>query len=121
HDHKYDPITQKDYYRMSAFFNSIDESGLYSHFTQAVPTPALLLYGEGVEAKHRALRKQIAENEAALVKIETEAQTRFEEWRASGTVKAPQALATFSFDEVTTNRSPNAMNTNLPARFVESP
>ena len=28
------------------FFNSIDESGLYSHFTDAVPTPTLLLMDE---------------------------------------------------------------------------
>ena len=41
HSHKYDPITQKEYYQLFAFFNSIDESGLYSHFTNAVPTPAL--------------------------------------------------------------------------------
>ena len=34
HDHKFDPITQRDYYGLFAFFNSIDESGLYSHFTE---------------------------------------------------------------------------------------
>ncbi len=28
HDHKYDPIKQKDYYRMFAFFNSVKEKGL---------------------------------------------------------------------------------------------
>jgi mono/diheme cytochrome c family protein len=27
HDHKYDPFTQRDYYRLSAYFNSIDENG----------------------------------------------------------------------------------------------
>lgn len=43
HDHKYDPISQQDYYQLAAFFNSIDESGLYSHFTDAVPTPTLQL------------------------------------------------------------------------------
>lgn len=30
HDHKYDPITQKDFYRFSAFFNNIKEVGLES-------------------------------------------------------------------------------------------
>lgn len=30
HDHKYDPISQKDYYRMSAFFNNVKEVGLES-------------------------------------------------------------------------------------------
>ncbi len=41
HSHKYDPITQKEYYQLFGFFNSIDESGLYSHFTDAVPTPTM--------------------------------------------------------------------------------
>jgi len=37
HDHKYDPISQREYYQLAAFFNSIDESGLYSHFTVRFP------------------------------------------------------------------------------------
>jgi hypothetical protein len=30
HDHKYDPILQKDYYQLAAFFNSVKETGLES-------------------------------------------------------------------------------------------
>jgi len=43
HDHKFDPLTQKDYYGLSAFFDNVDEYGLISFFTSAVPTPAMPL------------------------------------------------------------------------------
>ncbi len=42
HDHKYDPVSMRDYYALSAFFNSIDENGLYDR-TAKVPSPTLLL------------------------------------------------------------------------------
>lgn len=39
HDHKYDPITQRDYYRFFAFFNSVPERGLDGDGgVNAVPT-----------------------------------------------------------------------------------
>ena len=47
HDHRFDPITQRDYYSLFAFFNNIDESGLYSHFTNATPSPSMPALGAG--------------------------------------------------------------------------
>jgi hypothetical protein len=35
HDHKYDPISQKDYYSTFAFFNQVDEKGLYGDISLA--------------------------------------------------------------------------------------
>ena len=55
HDHKFDPITQRDYYSLFAFFNNIDESGLYSHFTDATPSPSLLLWPAGSRIERRSL------------------------------------------------------------------
>ena len=52
HDHKFDAITQRDYYSLFAFFNNIDESGLYSHFTNATPSPSLLLWPPEKEKQH---------------------------------------------------------------------
>jgi hypothetical protein len=60
HDHKFDPIAQKEYYQLSAFFNNIDEAGLYSYFTDSVPTPTLLLTEEATASKIEELDKQIA-------------------------------------------------------------
>ena len=37
HDHKFDPITQKDYYRMFAFFNNVLEYGEDGRIANAVP------------------------------------------------------------------------------------
>ncbi|MFG0317746.1 MAG: DUF1553 domain-containing protein [Planctomycetota bacterium JB042] len=45
HDHKYDPITQDDYYSLFAYFNSVDERGVYPNdFEQARAYPARLLF-----------------------------------------------------------------------------
>ncbi|MEX2263824.1 MAG: DUF1553 domain-containing protein [Bryobacteraceae bacterium] len=37
HDHKYDPIRQKDFYRMFAFFNNVPEKGLVYNFGNEEP------------------------------------------------------------------------------------
>ena len=66
HDHKYDPLTQKDFYGLSAFFGNIDEHGLYSHFTETAPTPALPLYKDDQEARHKQLKQEISESEKLL-------------------------------------------------------
>ncbi len=65
HDHKFDPITQRDYFSLFAFFNNIDESGLYSHYTQrdAQPVAAAVVGGEGeaaqtAEGPHRIERSR---------------------------------------------------------------
>ena len=112
HDHKYDPLSQRDYYSLSAFFNSIDESGLYSHFTQAVPTPTMLLYKPGQEAQHQTLREAITKAEARLA----------QQFLAATNEPAPAALsplpapvAAYAFDEVVSGRSPNRLGTNSAA------
>jgi hypothetical protein len=121
HDHKYDPISQREYYQLFAYFNNIDESGLYSHFTRATPSPTLLLYGDDVAARHNALKKQITAAENALAEIRKGARDRFEQWKASEfELSIPDPVAAFAFDEVVSNRVVNSVTTNH-ARLVDNP
>ena len=84
HDHKYDPITMKDFYSFSAFLNNIDEQGLFSRFTNATPTPAMFLYNEDQEATHQKLKVSIATNLKALQDLKPAARERFQKWLADG-------------------------------------
>ena len=68
HDHKYDPISQKDYYRFFAFFNTIAEKGLDGKNGNAAP---VLQLPTAAQASEQAwLQQAIAEHEAALPKEE---------------------------------------------------
>ncbi len=66
HDHKYDPISQKEYYQLFAFFANIDEAGLYSYFTDSVPTPTMELT---TPAQEKALSDLTARVRATEVRL----------------------------------------------------
>jgi len=124
HDHKFDPITQKDYYRFFSFFNSTDESGLYSHFTDAIPSPTVLLFKDDAqEQKHSEMRRAIAARMQELAARRSVATVDFEKWREQMKELAPPAglLGHYSFDSITNGRAPNALGTNYPAKLAESP
>src|SRR5687768_1015901 len=103
HDHKYDPITQKDYYRLFAFFNSTDESGLYSHFTDAIPSPALLLFKDDAqEQKYKQLKAAIRARDAQVPNF-----------TGNGGL-----VARYTFDHM---KVTNSVNTKFAAKLSENP
>ena len=83
HDHKYDPISQREYYRLSAFFDNIDESGLYSFWTHSTPTPAMLLLDDDGRERVQFVNNQIAAAEQRLSAIAAGEQTAFRQWLAA--------------------------------------
>jgi hypothetical protein len=121
HDHKYDPIRQSDYYRLAAFFNNIDESGLYSHFTRATPTPTLLLYPEGAESRHAELLDQRDRLEARLGSVRKEVfDQKLGQFPGSPVeVMVPEESDRFPFDEV--NPAANSREEKRPAQLVDGP
>lgn len=110
HDHKFDPVSQHDYYALTAFFNSIDESGLYSHFTNATPSPSLLLYKGDEKSRHAELKQGVASLEEQL-KVKTAAAMQgFDAGKAKASrdaLKLPSPVAAYSFDEKGEKGFPN--------------
>lgn len=71
HNHKYDPFTQKEYYQLAAYFNSIDESGAndaggLAHPLLLFPTPEQQARIDRHKAEEQRLEAERAELEKAL-------------------------------------------------------
>ncbi|WP_246146009.1 DUF1553 domain-containing protein [Rubripirellula lacrimiformis] len=66
HNHKYDPISQEEYFQLTAYFDNIDEAGLYSYFTDAIPTPTLSLPTPLEESRLAEKQKAVAKAERRI-------------------------------------------------------
>ncbi|MBL8214411.1 MAG: DUF1553 domain-containing protein [Bryobacterales bacterium] len=96
HDHKYDPISQRDFYRFFAFFNNVDEKGLDGREGNA--KPMLPLPEPSQETRLTELRAAIAAREALLPEKEVEAAVAQWAATASPSVGPSGALAHYEMD-----------------------
>ncbi|MGF1558001.1 MAG: DUF1553 domain-containing protein [Flavobacteriaceae bacterium] len=109
HDHKYDPISQKNYYEMYSFFNNVNESGQIS-WDWSMPVPNLLLPTEEQEEFMAYVDKLVEDKEnslAAIIKKEaTEAihWINYEKYKTLGKNRFPEKLvAKVDFDNGSIN------------------
>ncbi len=124
HDHKYDPITQKDFYSLFAFFQNIDEAGQTSYFTDSMPVPTLMLPTFEQERKVLELRGKIAAQEQHLTMAREPQRVEFAGWLAepgrNTNMSVPGLIAHFSFDEIVSNKVVSLVGSNS-AKAVEGP
>ena len=81
HNHRYDPYTQKDFYRLAAFFADIEERGAYKG-PDATPTkrpPEIVVLSPIERDEADALRKQIATLRPDAIKEKVELDKRLAE------------------------------------------
>lgn len=64
HDHKFDPVSQKEYYQLTAFFNNLREQGMNAN--DGNYSPLLPLTTPAAEEKMDSLRKMIRAKEQEL-------------------------------------------------------
>jgi mono/diheme cytochrome c family protein len=79
HDHKYDPIKQKDYYRLFAFFNGVKEKGLDGRDGNAdpflrLPTSEQQRQFDELTARIKTLDAQLADSKIKPAQEQWEAQ-----------------------------------------------
>lgn len=106
HDHKYDPVSQKNYYQLTSFFNNIDEAGQIS-WDDAMPSPTMLLPTPPQEQVLRYINQKIARQGTLVAAVQKEGERDFEQWiqtKSYGSLKdqtIPKTglQARFSFDK----------------------
>ncbi|MEC9476923.1 MAG: DUF1553 domain-containing protein [Planctomycetota bacterium] len=121
HDHKFDPIQQREYYALSAFFSGIDESGLYSHFTAAVPTPALTLFDQQDNDRIVELTAAVNHADEHLSEVSGTRREAFDLWQQQQEDSYPPPFFTdvtghFSFDEIIDGTCQNKVDPAHPAK-----
>ena len=78
HDHKYDPISQRDYYRFFAFFNNVPERGLDGSRGNAAPL--LNVASPELETVIASFKKRFLQAEAKFKPIQKEISEAQAEW-----------------------------------------
>jgi hypothetical protein len=95
HDHKFDPITQREFYQLFSFFNNIRETGLAKADD---PPPVLEVASAEQRAELAKLTAARQEAKAAFRKIAEPLETEIAAWEVSSAAElkpAEQALAAY--------------------------
>ncbi|MDP3072886.1 MAG: DUF1553 domain-containing protein [Opitutaceae bacterium] len=140
HDHKFDPITQRDYYSLFAFFQNIDEAGqiTFKGMADSMPVPTMLLTTDEEDRQLANLSTQAAAAEEALADARNAASAAFVQWLTQKPA-APTTLAglvaTYRLDAVhevaipatkdkpasTISQVANTIEPGRPGKAIESP
>tara|TARA_R110002049_G_scaffold72490_7_gene187492 strand:+ start:42034 stop:45312 length:3279 start_codon:yes stop_codon:yes gene_type:complete len=77
HDHKYDPVSQKDFYRLFAFFHNIDEKGKDG---DAAPQPNIPVYTGQSRDQHERLKANLVATEKTLRRLAVQNKPALTKW-----------------------------------------
>jgi hypothetical protein len=116
HDHKYDPLTMKDYYSLGAFFNSIDEWGLLHGVGSIQPNPSQLLTTSEQDQTIARQTTAIAELENSLAAKTQEREPVFQAWLAKPTATFADLTGSYDLDTSEKGGFTNAAGPTRPAK-----
>lgn len=93
HDHKYDPLSRRDFYRFYAFFNNVDEQGVYTERRGNVPPLISLPTPEQTE-QLTELERSLAEASARLTEAKAAAEAKSADVTPTSDAAEPGATVT---------------------------
>ena len=116
HDHKYDPVLQKEYFELFAFFNSNNEAGQIPY--SGMPSPTLLLPSHEAETQLTTLRDRRATLEADVDVDAPTYDAGYQAWLAGNARLAPPPglLAHLPLDAFTPRMVTERPDPKRPAR-----
>ncbi len=111
HDHKFDPFTMKDFYRLFAFFNNVPERGKAVKYGNS--PPVVLSPTRRQQEKLAEIDRQLARAEQTVHDLAPRLEREQQRWERSlardatlGEAPAPGLLARFTFDPGTGKARP---------------
>jgi hypothetical protein len=96
HDHKYDPLTQREFYQLYAFFNNVPEAGLDGSKGNAKPLIRVPTREQARE--HEEVAAKIKEAEAAIAAAEPEIAAAQVKWEETALAKRDQQWKPLAFE-----------------------
>ncbi|MEM8968595.1 MAG: DUF1553 domain-containing protein [Bacteroidota bacterium] len=125
HDHKYDPISQEDYFSLYAFFNSINETGQIPYMGEASPT--VILTDDEAEEQLGFLEAKIQEQAEKADYSQVDYQQRFTQWLekvkenpANHQVRFASRIGHYPLNNPVDNKFRNLAAPKQPATMVVS-
>jgi len=119
HDHKYDPLTQKDYYSLKAFFHNVPELGksIRQNDFRFNSPPYVLLPSPEIDAKLATLRAQNTETTQALDGLVTGADAEVNAWAQRLRAEHPQWTALTPLAATAEDQNPKVEPTTREVHF----
>lgn len=123
HDHKFDPISQRDYYQFASFFNNIPDR-VVSYNKDRMAEPLLKVPSPEQTAELQRIEARAAEIETLLQARFSEADADLSAWESTLTAdqitnaKPVGLQAHFAFDETDGNSARDLISEDKPGKIV---
>ncbi|MCC7156387.1 MAG: DUF1553 domain-containing protein [Bryobacterales bacterium] len=82
HDHKFDPLSQKDFYAMTAFFRNTQQHTMDDNIPDT--PPVLVVPRDEDRPRWERLRQEESETRARMLTVRASSEPQFERWLAGG-------------------------------------